>query len=88
MDQIQKSGCSGCGDTPWVCEAHPEWPWDGPKACGCGGAGKPCPECNVSDQDHHPRLPKGFEPTFDIDDGEPEPPRSKPSAILQDKPDE
>ena len=23
----------------WVCENHPAKPWDGPDACGCGGAG-------------------------------------------------
>ena len=35
--------CSRCNSTGWVCEAHSDRPWDGAKACGCGGAGMPCP---------------------------------------------
>jgi hypothetical protein len=38
--------CAVCMDTFWVCENHPAKPWDGPSACGCGGAGMPCPACN------------------------------------------
>jgi hypothetical protein len=57
--------CARCRDTYWVCEAHDDRPWDGPAACGCGGAGKPCPACNVSSDDERPRLPAGF--TTDID---------------------
>jgi hypothetical protein len=30
-------------DTGWVCEDHPDQPWEGPHACACGGAGAPCP---------------------------------------------
>jgi hypothetical protein len=26
--------------------AHPDKPWDGPRACGCGAPGDPCPVCN------------------------------------------
>ena len=37
--------------------------WDGAKACGCGGAGMPCPSCNVSNEDNPPRLPGGFHET-------------------------
>jgi len=45
-----------------VCEAHPDRPWLGPRECGCGAAGAPCPICNRSDEDHVPEMPDGFEP--------------------------
>ncbi|TWB66650.1 hypothetical protein [Bradyrhizobium sacchari] len=35
--------CTICDDTGWVCENHPDRPWDGPRGCTCGGAGVPCP---------------------------------------------
>jgi hypothetical protein len=31
--------CTLCRDIGWVCERHPQLPWDGPKACGCGAPG-------------------------------------------------
>lgn len=37
--------CAACEDTGWVCENHPDRPSEGPNACQCGGAGKPC-RCN------------------------------------------
>ena len=49
-------------------EDHPAQPWDGPAACGCGGAGMPCPACNISADGERPRLPSGFDPTLDVDD--------------------
>jgi hypothetical protein len=52
--------CARCRDTYWVCETHDDRPWDGEHACGCGGAGMPCPSCNVSNADNPPRLPAGF----------------------------
>ncbi|WP_035968758.1 hypothetical protein [Bradyrhizobium sp. WSM1417] len=54
--------CARCDGTHWVCESHPDRPWDGPKACGCGGAGEPCPNCNDAAHDELPVLPKGFDP--------------------------
>jgi hypothetical protein len=36
-------------------------PWLGEYACGCGGAGEPCPVCNHSDESTPPELPEGFE---------------------------
>ena len=54
--------CSLCEDTGWVCENHPDQPWEGPHACACGGAGAPCPRCNAATADEPPRLPKGFKP--------------------------
>jgi hypothetical protein len=53
--------CTRCQDTYWVCETHDDRPWSGDKACGCGGAGMPCPSCNVSNPDNPPRLPAGFQ---------------------------
>jgi hypothetical protein len=52
--------CARCEGTHWVCESHPDRPWDGPKACGCGGAGDPCLACNDAAPDEMP-LPPGFE---------------------------
>jgi hypothetical protein len=60
--------CSACMDTFWVCENHDDRPWDGPAACGCGGAGMPCPACNQPEPGERPRLPAGFEPDVDVDD--------------------
>jgi hypothetical protein len=42
--------CSRCEDTRWVCENHPDRPWDKtlPNGCECG-AGAPCPDCNTGD---------------------------------------
>ncbi|WP_036017752.1 hypothetical protein [Bradyrhizobium sp. WSM1743] len=54
--------CELCEGTHWVCENHPDRPWDGPKAC--GGAGAPCPVCNNAGPDELPILPKGFETSF------------------------
>lgn len=56
--------CTRCDDTHWVCENHTDRPWEGPRACGCGGAGEPCPVCNSTTSDELPLLPKGFETTF------------------------
>lgn len=41
-----RSACERCDDTYWVCESHPDRPWNGPRACGCGAAGMPCELCN------------------------------------------
>jgi hypothetical protein len=56
--------CLCCEDCSWVCENHPDQPWEGPHACTCGGAGMPCPKCNSS-KDEPPRLPKGSETDAD-----------------------
>lgn len=57
--------CPACDGTNWVCEAHPDQPWEGPHACMCGAAGAPCPHCNRAEDGEAPRMPPGFEP----DDG-------------------
>jgi hypothetical protein len=31
--------CATCSDSGWVCERHPERPWDGDDACRCGATG-------------------------------------------------
>jgi hypothetical protein len=53
--------CSRCDDCGWVCENHPERPWQGPRACPCGAAGALCPDCNTTDDISEgiedPRLP-------------------------------
>ena len=54
-----RPACLVCESTGWVCETHPDQPWDGPHACNCGAAGAPCPVCNKSEGEP-PRLPKGF----------------------------
>lgn len=47
---MDKSPCSNCDDTGWVCEGHADRPWGGVSdradACECG-AGAPCDVCNT-----------------------------------------
>jgi hypothetical protein len=57
--------CSRCEDRGWVCENHPERPWEGGNACTCGGVGMPCPRCNATLENETPRLPAGFKTEFD-----------------------
>jgi hypothetical protein len=52
--------CLRCDNGRWVCEAHTDRPWEGPRACDCGGAGAPCPVCNRPDDDAIPEMPEGF----------------------------
>jgi hypothetical protein len=69
--------CTRCRDTYWVCEDHDDRPWSGESACGCGGAGMPCPFCNVPDPGNRPRMPAGFVPDIDVDDHFPGLPKPK-----------
>jgi hypothetical protein len=57
--------CSLCEDFGWVCENHPERPWEGKHACICGAARVPCPQCIVIEDDEAPRMPDGFPTEFD-----------------------
>jgi hypothetical protein len=44
------AACSNCEGSGWVCEDHPDRPWEGTSAPGEGcdcGAGSPCPCCNL-----------------------------------------
>jgi hypothetical protein len=43
-------------------------PVGGEHACGRGGAGMPCPSCNVSNPNNPPRLPAGFQRGEGLDD--------------------
>jgi hypothetical protein len=52
--------CSLCEGTGWVCVLHRDHPWNGPRACGCGVTGVPCPSCNLVAGDELPRMPKAF----------------------------
>jgi hypothetical protein len=53
--------CLRCDNARFVCEAHPDLPWeDGPRACPCGAAGKPCPLCNQVEDGDVPEMPEGF----------------------------
>jgi hypothetical protein len=47
----------------WVRERHPDKPWDGEHACGCGAPGAPCPK---TDDITPPRMPSGFK--SDVED--------------------
>ena len=53
--------CTNCLDAGWVCESHPDKPWDKdlPSGCVCN-AGMPCPMCNppVEDDSFGPRDTK------------------------------
>jgi hypothetical protein len=57
--------CALCEDSGWVCENHPKRAWEGEHACECGGAGAPCPICNVPEAGEAPRLPKDYATAFD-----------------------
>jgi hypothetical protein len=59
--------CIFCADTGWVCENHPRRPWEGPYGCNCGGAGMPCPTCNIPEEGAAPRMPDGFKTEVDKD---------------------
>lgn len=48
LSGFDPSRCANCEGSGWVCENHPDRPWEGATApgegCGCG-AGAPCPVC-------------------------------------------
>jgi hypothetical protein len=50
--------CARCDNCRWVCEAHQIG--QGPRACGCGAPGDPCPVCNRVDTGTEPELPEDF----------------------------
>jgi hypothetical protein len=56
---LKQSGCYVCDETRLVCEAHPDRPWSGKYACGCGVAAMACPTCSRFVP--LPQLNKGFE---------------------------
>ncbi len=48
LREWRRGPCNNCGDDVWVCENHPDRPWEPTSfarhACGCG-AGVPCSAC-------------------------------------------
>jgi hypothetical protein len=65
------SECEVCGGARWVCEDHPDKPWDGASdredACHCGGAGMPCSVCNRTVGQELPEMPPGYRTMIDTD---------------------
>jgi hypothetical protein len=43
--------CASCRDTGWVCERHPDRPWEGDGAPGCCSCGAPGMKCQACDPD-------------------------------------
>jgi hypothetical protein len=76
--------CSRCEDLGWVCENHPERPWNKalPNGCECG-AGMPCPACNVTDADNPSRLPASLKQPINIPTSQPKYKRYRPTAEEQ-----
>jgi hypothetical protein len=62
--------CARCENCRWVCENHPDRPWEGKRACQCG-AGAPCPICNTPREDSVPEMPEGFKADIANKDWEP-----------------
>lgn len=54
--------CSTCNGELWVCEEHPDHPWQDGDGC-CGAPGIPC-KCN-----HKELMPPGTEILWDIERG-------------------
>jgi hypothetical protein len=61
--------CSRCRDARWVCENHPDKPWNAEHEMICRGAGMPCPDCNEPDDAERPAMGDDFTPVFDRDKG-------------------
>jgi hypothetical protein len=57
--------CLLCEDCGWVCENHPDRPFEGEHACTCSGAGAPCSNCNPTSESNAPRRPDGFKTDAD-----------------------
>jgi hypothetical protein len=49
-----KPDCPICFGIGWVCENHPDRPWDDELGCTCG-AGTPC-ECNSAEGHEEPDI--------------------------------
>ena len=54
--------CRRCNDTWWMCEDHPNDPWQH----GCGAAGVPCRLCQP--RERKPELPANWQSIASIDD--------------------
>ncbi len=57
-----ESQCPYCKGCEWVCENHPNKPWNGESndvnACGCG-AGMPCQSCDNADRRREIAMQQG-----------------------------
>jgi len=42
--------CNNCNNSGWVCEEHPNKPWEQGKVTCCSGAGMPCEWCNNEEE--------------------------------------
>jgi hypothetical protein len=58
--------CAFCTDTGWIYGNHRCGFGEGPDAC-CGGAGIPCPTCNIPEKDSTPRMPDSLKTEVDTD---------------------
>jgi hypothetical protein len=61
--------CHRCQDARWVCENHPDKPSGSKSDECCGGAGMPCPDCNLPRAGERPAISADFIPAFDRDKG-------------------
>jgi len=61
--------CPRCYGARWVCENHPNEPWNGDHSKRCDGAGMPCPGCNEPHEGERPDMEDNFIPAFDRDKG-------------------
>lgn len=59
--------CKICDGLLWVCENHPDEPWDKEAGCMCG-AGMPC-ECNPGDRENPPKPLPGSVVVWTVEDG-------------------
>jgi len=57
--------CARCDNGRFVCESHPDRPFFGVRACGCGAAGDPCPACNPSEVTV-PEMPDDFQEDLNV----------------------
>lgn len=42
-----RANCPRCDGGGWICAGHPERPWTGHLACGCGATYVRCPDCTL-----------------------------------------
>ncbi len=67
------ANCKICDDEGWVCESHPDRPWNtSERGCECG-PGMPCRICNPCDRNNPPRMSPGFVEIDPEDDAPSEP---------------
>jgi hypothetical protein len=52
--------CLRCDNCRWVCEKHPERPWEGPTGQRLRRGRRALPFCDRTDADTVPEMPEGF----------------------------